>query len=342
MQNREIIIEQFKLLLKQIQFDIDFSPENSKEKIKNMYRLKSTVKVIKELEKYPKEIISSDDLNELKNIEGIGKNTLKRIEEILKTGKLSGVKITRETDKYLRFLEELTEVINIGRKKAYELFKNYNIKSVEELREKYKRGDIKLPDNIIKGLNYVDKIKENIPRKDIERMENILIDTTLEIDPKLYGIVCGSYRRVKPTSNDIDFILVHSDLKTKKDIEKYTKKNKKNYLEIFIAKLKEKDIIIDSLTSETVVTKYMGICKLNEVLRRIDIRFMPYESYYTAILYFTGSKDLNTKMRYVALTMDYSLNEYGLYDEKQKLIPTFSEKEIFEHLGMEYISPDKR
>jgi DNA polymerase/3'-5' exonuclease PolX len=338
MQNKENIIEQFKLFLKQIQFDIDFSSENSKQKMINMYRLRSVAKVIKQLEKYPKEIKDLTDINQLKNIEGIGKNSLARIEEILKTGKLSEVKITKETDRYLKFLDELTEVINIGRKKAYDFFKNYNIKSVKELKDKYEKGEIELPDNIIKGLNYVDKIKENIPRGDIEKLEKLLVDTTLEIDPKLYGIVCGSYRRMKPTSNDIDFILVHSDLKTKKDIEKY----KKNYLEIFITKLKQKGIIVDSLTSESVPTKYMGICKLNNILRRIDIRFMPYESYYAAILYFTGSKDLNTKMRHVALTMDYTLNEYGLYDEKENLIPTSSEKEIFEHLGMEYLSPDKR
>jgi DNA polymerase/3'-5' exonuclease PolX len=335
MQNKENIISQFKLFLKQIQFDIDFSSQNSKQKMINMYRLRSVAKVIKQLEKYPKEIT---DVNQLKNIEGIGKNSLKRIEEILKTGKLSEVKITKETDKYLKFLDELTEVINIGRKKAYDLFKNYNIKSIKELKEKYENGEIELPDNIVKGLNYVDKIKENIPREDIEKLEQILVNTTMEIDPKLYGIVCGSYRRMKATSNDIDFIIVHSDLKTKKDIEKC----KKNYLEIFIEKLKKKSIIVDSLTSESVPTKYMGICNLNNVLRRIDIRFMPYESYYSAILYFTGSKDLNTKMRHIALTMDYTLNEYGLYDEKENLIPTFSEKEIFEHLGMEYLSPEKR
>jgi DNA polymerase lambda len=335
MKNKENIIEQFKLFLKQIQFDIDFSSENSKQRIINMYRLRSVAKVIKQLEKYQAEITDAD---QLKDIEGIGKNSIKRIDEILKTGKLSEVKITKETDRYLKFLDELTEVINIGRKKAYDLFKNYNIKSVKELKEKYENGEIELPANIVKGLSYVDKIKENIPRADIEKLEEILVNTTLEIDPKLYGIVCGSYRRMKSTSNDIDFIIVHSDMKTKIDIEK----QKKNYLENFIVKLKEKGIIVDSLTSESVQSKYMGICRLNNVLRRIDIRYMPYESYYAAILYFTGSKDLNTKMRHIALTMDYTLNEYGLYDEKENLIPTLSEKEIFGHLGMEYLSPDKR
>ena len=300
-----------------------------------MYRLRSTTKVIKQLEKYGKEIKSSE---QLKGIEGIGKHSLQRIDEILKTEKLSEIKIDENTDKYLKFIAELEEVFGIGRKKAYDLFKNHNITSIKELKEKFKKEEIQLPDNIIKGLKYVDKIKGNIPRKDIDQLSEILVDTTMEISPKLFGITCGSYRRQKQTSNDIDFIIVHSDLETKDDITKHSK----NYLEIFISKLKQKKIIVDSLTGENVQTKYMGICKLNGVLRRIDIRYISNESYYSAILYFTGSKDNNTKMRQIALTMDYTLNEYGVYDENNKMIPVNSEKEIFRLLGMEYLSPEKR
>ena len=45
-------------------------------------------------------------------------------------------------------------------------------------------------------------------------------------------------------------------------------------------------------------TKYMGICKLNSKSkgRRMDIRFIPYESKVPAILYFTGSGNFNKFM----------------------------------------------
>lgn len=332
--NKENIIAQFKLLQKQIQFDIDFSTKD-KEKLNNMFRLKAITKVIDRLEKYNQEIVSS---SQLKNIEDIGKNTLLRIDEILKKGKLSEIRITKDTEKYLKFIEDLEEVIGIGRKKAYELFKHYNIRSVKQLKKKYENGEIELPPNIIKGLEYVDKIKEKIPHDDIIELGEMLMNTIMEISPKLHGIVCGSYRREKKFSNDIDFIIVHSNLRTKDDIEK----SKKNYLAEFIIKLKEKNIIVDSLTSDEVPTKYMGICELKGILRRIDIRFMPFNSYYTAILYFTGSKDTNRKMRQIALSMDYTLNEYGLYDENGNEIPISSEKEVFNILGMEYLMPEQR
>jgi DNA polymerase/3'-5' exonuclease PolX len=328
----ELIINQFKLLIKQIKYDIDYS--SGKNQIINMYRLRSIQQVLKILEKFPENITSSTQLIGIKNI---GKNSLARIDEILRTGKLSEVKITEDTDKYLKIIAELEDVFGIGRKKAYELFKNYNIKSVEELKKKYEEGLIDLSENIVKGLNYVGKIKEQIPREEIDELDMILQHATLELDPQLFCEICGSYRREKPTSNDVDIILLHTKLIKKKDILK------KNYLKLFINKLKEKHIIIDSLTSEDVPTKYMGIYNLdNKILRRIDIRYIPYESYYSAILYFTGSSEFNRKMRQIAIDMGYILNEYGLFDENGKVIKINSEKEIFDKLNIEYLTPDKR
>jgi DNA polymerase beta len=325
------IIDNFKLLLNQIQVDIDFS--SGKTQQKNSFRLRSIAKAIKQLEKYDKKITSSE---QVKHIEGIGKGSLKRIDEILKTGNLSEIKITPDVEKYLNFIESLQDVINIGRKKAYDLFKNHNITSVKELKEKYKNGSLDLPNNIIKGLKYVDKIKEQIPREDIDYLDEIMSKITLEISPKLFGTTCGSYRRGNKTSNDIDYIITHTDLITKKDVLKH------NYLEDFVKALKKKKIIVDSLTGDDVPTKYMGICKIKGILRRIDIRYIPYESYYSALLYFTGSKSTNQKMRQVAIINGYLLNEYGLFDENNKMIHVNSEKDIFDHLGMEYLSPDQR
>lgn len=325
------IINQFKLLIKQIEFDIDFS--SGKEQMVHMFRLKAINYVLNFLNKYTQKIISS---KQLKGISGIGKKTLLRIDEILKTGKLSEIKITSDIDKYLNIITSLEDIIGIGRKKAYELFMKYHITSIEDLQQKYNSGEIQLPPNIVKGLQYVGKIEEKIPRAEIDVLSEILYNATNEIDPKLFGIICGSYRRQLPTSNDVDLIIVHTDMKTEKDTKQH------NYLTKLIELLKIKHIIVDSITSDDVQTKYMGIYKSNEIYRRIDIRYIPYNSYYYAILYFTGSKNLNRKMRQIAIDMGYVLNEYGLYDENQKSLKVSSEKEIFELLGMEYLAPEQR
>ena len=87
----------------------------------------------------------------------------------------------------------------------------------------------------------------------------------------------------------------------------------------------------------------MGIFQYQEIIGRIDIRFIPYESFYFAYLYFTGGKDLNRDMRLIASTMGYKLNEYGLYkDGESRSVKVESEKEIFNILGLNYLQPQDR
>jgi DNA polymerase/3'-5' exonuclease PolX len=333
--SRTKILNEFKKLQQQIMFDIDNT--TGLTKLKNQYRLKSITLAIKILEKYPKDNISEFDLKDIIKIKGIGEGTIRRIKEILDTGKLNEIKITSDDKQYLKMIEELEEIYGIGRITAYKLFKEYKIKSISELIERVNKREIILPENIMLGLRYVNNLDTKIPRKDIEDINEFLLNTLFEIDINLFGTTCGSYRRLKDTSGDIDFMIIHNDYKTM-DTEM-----KKNYLDIVVNKLINKNFIIDSLTKTDVKTKYMGIFKWKTSKpRRIDIRIIPLESYYPALLYFTGSKDFNKQMRLNAISMDYTLNEYGLFDEKGKIFKVKSEKDIFDLLNMEYITPDKR
>jgi DNA polymerase/3'-5' exonuclease PolX len=325
------IINQFKSLINQIKHDIDNGPKN--KQMGNMYRLKSTRTVLDIIKNFKTKIISS---NQLKDIKGIGKKSLARIDEILQTGKLEEITNTKDVEKYNESMSELEDVIGIGRRKAYDLIKNYNIFSIEQLKNAYENKTIELSDVIVKGLKYYGKIKENIPRNEIDKLYNIIIRLCYQIHPKLLCIICGSYRRQQTTSNDVDIVLVHTDLITKKDILKI------NYLEKFVSKMKSENIITESLTGEHVNSKYMGIYKLNKDYRRIDIRYVPYESFYTAILYFTGPKEFNKKMRNIAISLGYKLNEYGLYDKNNKMFKIIKEQDVFNKLNMSYLNPHER
>ena len=87
----------------------------------------------------------------------------------------------------------------------------------------------------------------------------------------------------------------------------------------------------------------MGVCKINSIGRRIDIRVVNYESYFTSILYFTGSKDFNVFIRNKALEKNYSLNEYALTDfNNNNKIILKSEEEIFDILKIPYQKPNER
>ena len=86
----------------------------------------------------------------------------------------------------------------------------------------------------------------------------------------------------------------------------------------------------------------MGFAKYNDnPVRRIDIRFIPYDSFFSALLYFTGSAELNKKMRQVAKEMGYKLSEYGLFKNDDAL-EINSEKDVFTLLKLPYLEPNER
>ena len=87
----------------------------------------------------------------------------------------------------------------------------------------------------------------------------------------------------------------------------------------------------------------MGFSKFKDnFIRRIDIRYIPYHSYHYALLYFTGSSDLNKKMRELAKSKELKLSEYGLFDKNNKKFKVKSERDIFKKLGLEYLPPRLR
>ena len=190
----------------------------------------------------------------------------------------------------------------------------------------------------------------NIPRSEMDQYNDLLKHLVKKINKSLglgekdeYVLeLCGSYRREKVFSNDIDVLI------SKKDT--FATSKKQNHLERFVNKLKNpmkhndnKPLIIDSMTDKKIVSKFMGFSKyLDNPPRRIDIRFIPYDSYPAALLYFTGSKDFNTKVRNIAKKKGYKLSEYGLFDKNGKSIKVSSERDIFHKLDMEYLAPRLR
>lgn len=327
------IIKWFELLIKQLKFYIDI--KTGKDKLLYSYKLNSIKKALEVIRGIRFKIKAGIDIDSYK---GIGKGTIKRIDEILRTGKLKEVHKADLSGKHLDYVEDLMEIFGIGRVKAYELYTKHNIRSISELKKAIKNGIIKLPKNILKGIKYVNKIVGSIPRSEMDAIYLKLKRIGIKLDPDMDIQVCGSYRREKDFSNDIDVIITHSNIITKQQAEK------SDLMMRFIGTLENNGFIIDSFTSEDVPTKYMGVCKLTpkSLLRRIDIRYIPQESYYTAILYFTGSGEFNKKMRSVALSMGYTLNEYRLLDNKNRPFKIESEKDIFDYLNMEYLQPNER
>ena len=339
----EHIVREFIRLIDQIKIQIDNAPSTA-EYQKNHFRLKQIMAGLEIIRKYPQVIKSG---SELKDIKGIGKGIINRIDQILSKGHLDEIKINKKEITMAKYIEELQEIHGIGHKTAYDFVIKYGIKSIAELKKAYNDGSVELSNTIITGLKYHDLYKKNIPRNEMDKINNYLQQKAKLVDKHFAITICGSYRRLKPTSNDVDVLVYHPQIKTKLQLSEQLNNN---YLFKFIEILKKDKFLLDDLTDKDYEIKYMGYCQFKENskkydIRRIDIRYIPYDSLSSALQYFTGSGAFNKRIRALAEQLGYLLNEYGLYKlngDKKTRIKITSEKDIFDKLGMEYLLPEQR
>ena len=293
------------------------------------FRYKSIINTIKILKKNMNLL---DNLDELVKVPGIGKGTIDKIKEIKEKGYLESIKeFTPKRDP----TEDLQKVIGIGKIKANKLFKEFNIKTLEDLIKAEKEGKVKLTDANKIGIKYYEDLQERIPRDEATQLFNIVREKCLQIDSNLIIEICGSYRRQLLNSGDIDILISHQD---NIDSSKMLRK--------IIKELHRINFLIDDL-NKRITTKYNGVCKLNSntLARRIDIRYINKESLPFAMLYFTGSDNFNKNMRTIAKQKGYTLNEYQITSNKtsEKITSQFnSEEDIFNYLEIEYLLPKNR
>lgn len=311
---RDIIIKELEIL-------------SNKELIaKNFFKVRAYNKVIEQLKAL--EIISN--INDIKNIQGIGSKIRTKIEEILKTGKLKAAEKAREI-KDISVYEELLKIYGIGISKAEELINIYNIKSIEQLKNEVDKNPDILNETQKGGLKYYYDIQLKIPKVEIDKHLKKIKNLIKGIDTDLIIKGVGSYRRQKSEVGDIDILMTTKESKKSKTFGKVIEKLKEsNYLVADFAKGKK---------------KYMGICKLNKKtpFRRIDILITTFEEYPFALLYFTGDFDINIELRKKASEIGYKLNEYGIVPTQNKpKLELKTEKEIFNFLGYKYIVPKNR
>ena len=206
--------------------------KNKKEITGLRFKIINFNKAIVAIKNYPNKINKGEDL---KDIKGIGKGIIDRINEILVEGTLKNeIKESNSQDKKIRELGKLETITGVGPSKSKTLFEDgitldYLKKELNEL-----KGNISLiKDNSILsnlthhqliGLKYLDDINKQIPRKEILTVRMKLIKFIGQLDPKFEIMVCGSFRRKKETSGDIDVLIIHPEYPTLKSIKDSKKK----------------------------------------------------------------------------------------------------------------------
>jgi DNA polymerase (family 10) len=106
--------------------------------------------------------------------------------------------------------------------------------------------------------------------------------------------------------------------------------------------------IMDAFTTHQDVDQILarGDTKSSVVTRsglQVDLRVIRKEAWGAAMIYFTGSRPHNVRIREMAVRKGLKLSEYGLFEvETDALIAAETETEVYERLGLPYIEPTLR
>jgi DNA polymerase (family X) len=266
------------------------------------------------------------DLAQILEIPSVGKSIAEKVYEYLTTGTMASLESLRS--QIPAGVREMTEVSGLGPKKALSVYKDLGISSVDELRTALEDG--RLDD--VKGFG--SKTRENILRG-IERRSQAsgraLVSTALDLASYFVERlsarrdverieIAGSLRRMRETIGDVDLLVASSD--------------PAGVMDEFVSAGIVEGILANGDTKSSVLTR-AGL--------QVDLRVVPLESWGAAMVYFTGSKAHNIRIREMAVRKGLKLNEYGLYRaESGDLIVAETEEEVYAQLGLPWIPPTMR
>lgn len=260
----------------------------------------------------------------LREIKGIGEALSQKIEEYSKTGTMAYYEeLTRAVPESLL---ELMQIPNLGPKKIKVLYDELEITNIGELEYACKENRLihltgfgeKTQEKVLKGIEFFKRHKGEFLFGDVyQEAERIRQRLSTIVDP-ICAEVCGSIRRRKEVVRDMD-ILVAAE-----NHEKITS---------FFVSMPEVDQVLVTGETKTSVRMKSGI--------EADLRVVTRQEFPYALVYFTGSKEHNVRLRGIAKKKGWKLNEYGIFDG-DNLVICKSEEEIYRALGLPYIPPELR
>jgi DNA polymerase (family 10) len=230
----------------------------------------------------------------------------------------------RDKQKKNKFVDELRSLIGIGKAKADELI-NMGLKNVKQLEQPKWFNMLNKNSQMV----LVHKPTDRIPHEDIKKIAH-------KLESYKNAMLTGGYIRCKPYSGDMDILLkIENSNEANKEIDKYINYLKKQF---------DNNVYVYARGNQK-LSLILQPFKNNENLHyKADIFLANKDNFYTMLLYTTGSKNHNVKMRKIANNKGYLLNQNGIYDQNEKKInkSTDDEHKLFKILEMSYIIPEKR
>ncbi len=289
------------------------------------HRPRSYEKAARAVGGYPADI-ADFDVKRLQAIPNVGSSIAGKIHEFLETGAIGALEELRA--QIPPGVRALTAIPSLGPKRAMVLYEQLGVASVDELLAAVNEGRLAE----VKGFGK--KTADNILRS-IEQMgsseRRVLVNVALDVAEDLLGELnelkevrratyAGSLRRMAETIGDIDLLVASA--------------KPGPVMDRFVS-LPVVDRVIAHGDAKSSVLTSGGL--------QVDLRVIAKEAWGAGLMYFTGSKAHNVRLREMAIRKGLRLNEYGLYRVKSgKLIVAETEEDVYGRLGLPYIPPTLR
>ena len=270
----------------------------------------------------------------LKGTPGLGSTMIKRIEEIVDTGQLALLDELRAKTPDVKLA--MMRIPGVGPKKINAIYEQLHVGSIAELEEACKDDRVahlpgfgkKTQDKILQGIAFLAQHSGRylypVAEAEAERIREAL--ATL---PEIVRLqVAGSLRRKRETIKDIDMVASVAD--TAGD------EVRRKIMNFFTSQPSVQAITGKGDTKSSVVLQ-SGIA--------MDLRVVNDSQFPYTLHHFSGSKEHHIPLRRRALSMNMTINDYGLFRGKEpdlELIPCKTEADIYAALGMDYIEPELR
>ncbi len=290
----------------------------------NPFRIRAYERAAQNIEGLTEDIEDFVRDDRLMDIPGVGKDLADKIKEYVQTGKIKAYEDLKK--KVPGGLLDLLNIPSVGPKTAKLLYEELKIKNILDLEKAIKKNKLqgifgikeKTIENISKGIGLLKRGRERMTLAQAMRVADEFIGALKKLSEVKRISVAGSLRRQKETVRDIDILMIS--------------KKPKKIMDVFTGLPDVATVLAKGETKSSVRTK-------DDV--QVDCRVEEEKSFGAALLYFTGSKNFNIRLRQLAIKRGLKINEYGVF-RKNRFVCGKTEEEIFEILGMSYIEPELR
>ncbi len=270
----------------------------------------------------------------LKGTPGLGSTIIKRVEELVNTGHLAFYDELRASTPPVKL--QMLRIAGVGPKKINVIYDKLHINSIAELEQACREDKIahlpgfgkKTQDNILQGIAFLaqhaDRFLYPVAEEEAERIRGALAKL-----PEIVRLqVAGSLRRRRETIGDIDVVASVAD---------DAGEGARNRIMDFFTRQPSVEAITGKGETKSSVVLGSGIA--------MDLRVVKDSQFPATLHHFTGSKEHHIPLRRRALSMNMTINDYGLFKGKEphlEPVPCKTEADIYAALGMGYIEPELR